>query len=184
MFDIAEARAIRPLNNTVDYPSATVMDMRTTVEDTIEKYTGAMVPRYAYETKNYPRWPDPLVLKHDVRAIRSVAIDGVALSVDQLNNLDIRAGLLHGLPGRPRWNSTVTIGYEYGRDRPTERIRRAALLLTKIWLVSGPVDDRTSTFTSTEGGTYSLVTAGRGGSLVGIPEVDAAIKQEIVPLAA
>jgi hypothetical protein len=77
-------------------------------------------------------------------------------------------------------DGNVVVGFEHGRDRPPERLRRAALLLAKVWLVSGPVDDRTSTLTS-DGGTFSLVTPGRGGSIFGVPEVDAAVQANLLP---
>jgi len=39
------------------------------------------------------------------------------------------------------------------------------------------VPDRASTFTSDVGGTYSLLVAGRGGSITGIPDVDVALRR-------
>jgi hypothetical protein len=68
----------------------------------------------------------------------------------------------------------VIVGYEHGLDRPPERIKRGALLLLKRWLVEGPVDDRTTSM-SNDDGTFSLATPGRGGSIFGLPELDAAI---------
>jgi hypothetical protein len=50
--------------------------------------------------------------------------------------------------------------------------------LARSWLVSGPVDDRASTFNAgADGGTYSLVVPGRGGSYFGLPEVDATVQE-------
>jgi hypothetical protein len=70
----------------------------------------------------------------------------------------------------------VIVGYEHGLDRPPERIRRGGLLLLKRWLVEGPVDDRTTSM-SNDDGTFSLATPGRGGSIFGLPELDAAIRR-------
>jgi hypothetical protein len=173
LFTIAQARAIKPLDNAASYPTPDLLDMRTTVEDSIEDYCGALVPRYAYETVQ-ARYGRPLRLGHpSVRAVRSITLNGTDLSPTEVANITTDGTFLHGCS----WlTGPVTVGYEHGRDRPPERLRRAALLLAKVWLIAGPVDDRTNTFTSTEGGTYSLVTAGRGGSIFGVPEVDAAVQ--------
>jgi hypothetical protein len=112
-----------------------------------------------------------------------VKVAGTALSVDQLAALTVTSSLVNGYGWSTGFNN-VTVGYEHGLDQPPQRLRRAALLLAKVWLLSGPVDDRTSTFTSTEGGTYSLVTPGRGGSMFGVPEVDAAVMDHRIPVVA
>jgi hypothetical protein len=56
-------------------------------------------------------------------------------------------------------------------------IRQAALILAKTWLTGqrSPIDDRATTFASTDGGTYALAVPGRNGSTFGIPDVDAVI---------
>ena len=86
------------------------------------------------------------------------------------------AGGLYGYTWSAGYGNGV-VGYEHGYDRPPERIRRAALLLAKAWLVAGPVDDRAATFSSADGGTYGLVVEGRGSSPFGIPAVDAAVQE-------
>lgn len=179
LFSLAQARATSPLNDVDDYPTGDLLEMRTTVESAMEELCGAFVPRYARDTVQ-ARYGRPLRLPRPfVRAVRSVTINGIDLSPSEVAAVMTDGSFLYGSP----WGTgSVTVGYEHGRDRPPERIRRAALLLAKVWLVSGPVDDRTNTFTSTEGGTYSLVTPGRGGSVFGVPEVDTAVSQHAITL--
>jgi hypothetical protein len=50
------------------------------------------------------------------------------------------------------------------------------MILTRAWLVSGPVDDR-ATQIAGDGITIPLSTPGFRGSTTGIPEVDAVIDQ-------
>ena len=72
-------------------------------------------------------------------------------------------------------DGNVTVGYEHGMGFAPARVRRAALLLARSWLVTGPIDDRSSTYSAGEGGTYSLIVPGREGAWTGIAEVDATI---------
>ena len=73
--------------------------------------------------------------------------------------------------------SNITLGYEHGLDAPSNEAKRAGLVMLKQWMLASPVDDRTSTFTSTEGGTYALVVPGRNGSIWGIPEADSFVQR-------
>ena len=193
LFTIAEVRALNSqLADSNQYSTGEIVAMRTTVEEAIEQHTGALVPRYHQETlsgssitgrNSYTGTLGLRLTQPYVRAVRSITIDGVALGSSDLANVTLDGQTLYGYGWPVGW-SNIVVGYEHGRDRPPERVRRAALTLAKIWLVSGPVDDRTNTFTSTEGGTFSLVTPGRGGSIFGIPEVDAAVLGERIPVIA
>jgi hypothetical protein len=186
LFSISDVRALNPqLADPAKYPADRIGDMRTTVEDAIERELGfATVPRFALE-KVTGVYGQPLRVRPYVRTIRSVSVNATALTSPQIAALSFAGRYIGGYQwgGPPDWPSTtglsnITIGYEHGLDGPSQRLRRAALLLAKIWLVSGPVDDRTSTFSSAEGGTYSLVTPGVRGSVFGVPEVDAAVASE------
>jgi hypothetical protein len=57
------------------------------------------------------------------------------------------------------------------------------MLLTKVWLIKGPLDDRLTSL-STDDGTFTLLTPGVRGSVFGIPEVDATLAQYRVPVIA
>lgn len=185
LFSVVEARTMRPLDNTTAYTDADIQAMRTTVEDALEKACGyAFVPRYDSATLN---GGDSLLrLRPYLRNIRwaSTTTAGVTtpLTADALSVLQVsEAGFVSGYPWTVGYGN-VRVGYEHGMDRPPERIRQAALLLAKVWLVSGPVDDRATSFSSAEtGATYSMMVPGRGGSITGVPECDAAIAQYRLP---
>ena len=70
----------------------------------------------------------------------------------------------------------VAVTYTHGYDLPPYRIRRAAMIATRVWTTKGPVDDR-ATQIAADGATINLATPGVLGSVTGIPEVDAAITQ-------
>lgn len=178
LFTIAEARTQRPLDNTTLYSEAAIVAMRTRVEQALEDVCGvAFVPRYYRETITgdgtqtiATRWPK-------IRAIRSgVGAYGTystTLSAGDLAGIVLeRSGFIYGYPWT--FGYQWTLGYEHGHDRPPERVRRAALLLARSWMVAGPIDDRAATFNAgADGGTYGLVVPGRNGSWFGLPEVDA-----------
>ena len=53
LFSISQARALKPLDNVTNYPTAVLKDMRITVEQALEDACGvAFVPRYERETVN------------------------------------------------------------------------------------------------------------------------------------
>jgi hypothetical protein len=180
LFTVAEARKLRPLDNTTTYPTADIVAMRTTVEEAIEDACGvAFVPRY----DRYDGIGDSVLRlpRSYVRRVRWATSNATALTAGDLSNLLIRAGQFVNGYSWTR-DAAVSVGFEHGMDRPPERVRRAALLLAKVWLVSGPVDDRATSFSSTEtGATYSMVVPGRGGSVFGVPEADAVVQQYRLP---
>ena len=92
----------------------------------------------------------------------------------ELEEVLIANGVIVGIrwsPGQP-----LTVTYTHGYDTPPARIRRAAMIATRIWTTRGPVDDR-ATQIAADGATVNLATPGLPGSVTGIPEVDAAIRQ-------
>lgn len=176
LFTIAQARAVTPLNNATLYPTQTIVDTRTLVEQALEDACGvAFVPRYRKES--FDGWGVTTLLAHQPRvtAIRSASLNGTALTV---SDLALVGGNQNGrLYYVNTWTSgygNYVVAYEHGYEQPPLRMTQAALLLAKNWLVKGPIDDRTTAF-STEDGTFSLATPGLRGSTFGIPEVDAAV---------
>lgn len=180
LFTIAEARAITPLDNVTDYSTADIAAIRITVEQAIEQACGcAFVPRYSLERYSGDG-SQSLQLKHPLpSSVRSATIAGSALTSPQLADLTLSAsGELWSSMVWWAWGrSNIQVGYEHGYGDPPAEIRRAALQLAKEWLVgrSSPLDERATTFSATDGGTYGLVVAGRGGSEFGLPDVDAAV---------
>lgn len=175
LFTIAEARAIPPLNNTTAYPEATIVDMRTLVEQALEDACGvAFVPRYTRETVD-GTGDRFLGLEPVVTRMRSLTINGVEVTAG-----DIAArptGVVYHTSGTFGYGyGNVIVGYEHGYAEPPGPVRQAALLLAKTWLVQGPIDQRTTAM-STEDGTFTLATPGLRGSLFGVPQVDATVNR-------
>jgi hypothetical protein len=177
LFSEAEFRAMgTAYANTTNYPRARIVEMRNTVEQTLEDACNrAFVPRYELETVNgvygntiLTRWPK-------VRAVRSVTVDGTA-AVDLSGYVGLRYGQVHTTGYWTAGYGNVTIGYEHGDDAPPERIRRAALILAKRWLTPGSADDRAINV-SNDTGTYALFQAGVRGHMFDVPEVQAAVDQ-------
>jgi hypothetical protein len=178
LFSIADARAVKPLDNATTYPASKIVEARTLAEQALEDACGvAFVPRYTRQTVTayggttiLARWPL-------VRSLRAATTDGVALTNSELTDVRVlgTGEIYH--PGR--WINgfaSTTIAYEHGHDRPPLRVSRACLLLAKSWLTAGPVDDR-ATSINTEDGFIALSTPGIRGAVTGIPEVDATIAE-------
>jgi hypothetical protein len=109
-------------------------------------------------------------LAREVEAVN----DGTDWTAGQLAGLTIHNGYAVGGSWTP--GTLVTVTYTHGYDTPPLRIRRAAMIATRIWTTRGPVDDR-ATQIAADGATVNLSTPGVRGSVTGIPEVDAAISQ-------
>ena len=101
------------------FPSADAAeraDIRTAAEERLEGACGkAFVPRFAYESKySYRRlrlaWPN-------VRAVRSLSVNGIAYSQQQIETLFSPNGTFLW-PYTGRLGGHVTIGYEHGEDYP------------------------------------------------------------------
>lgn len=177
LFTISEFRALgTAYANTTNYPTATVADMRTTVEQALEDACGvAFVPRYELEsfsglgkTTTILRWPR-------VTAVRSVTIDDTAVTPVS-DVVALREGLAYYSSGWTAGYGNVQIGYEHGHSSPPMRVKRAALLLAKRWITPGAADDRAINM-SNETGTYALFQAGVRGHSFDIPEVQATVDQ-------
>lgn len=181
LFTLSEARAIAPLSDTAAYTTADLLANRTAVEQSLEQECGvAFVPRYTVETVDGSGGTTLMLSKPLIRGVRSVTVSGVALGASDLALVAVNAvGGLYWAAGWPWGASNVTVGYEHGFQAPPSEIRRAGLMLAKMWLVGrrNPIDDRAVTFSATEGGTYSLAVAGRGGSSFGHPDIDVAVQR-------
>jgi hypothetical protein len=170
-FTADELRAEQGLNaDGITAEEATDEDIarnRDIAEAVIEQWTQvAFIPRRAVEVVG----PQPCKLSRPlVREIEAVAEkDGTAWTPEEIAAVVLDGAWVTGLLE----GSTVT--YTHGYERPPARIRRAAMIATRIWTLRGPVDDR-ATQIAVDGATVNLATPGLLGSLTGIPEVDAAI---------
>jgi hypothetical protein len=179
LFTIADARANPALTNTTTYPTASIVAMRTTVEDALEHACSrAFVPRYTRETFSGTGTTTVVLSRPDVRSIRSVTVAGTAYTAGDLANVAFSpSGELYSPLGWTVGASNIVVGYEHGMPYTPPEVSRAAITLAKMWLVGqrNPIDDRAITFNTTDGGTYSLAVPGRNGSVFGQPDVDAVI---------
>lgn len=120
---LAELKTLFPNDTDADLASK-----RIAAEQRIEAACRrAFVPRLAVESRSvrsrvYLSWPD-------VRLIRFVLLDGVAVSAGTLASLSVSpSGFVTGLPGSSKPFYRIIIGYEYGADYPSESIREGVLL--------------------------------------------------------
>jgi hypothetical protein len=156
-----------------NYPDSSVEPNRELAEQIIEQACeAAFIPRRRTEqTVAGTNGQIRLQMPH-VRELEALTENGVAWTAGQLAGITVSNGYLTGAwwtPGTP-----VTVTYTHGYDLPPARIRRAAMIATRIWTVRGPVDDR-ATQLAVEGATVNLATPGVLGALTGIPEVDTTI---------
>lgn len=103
--------------------------VRTVAEQRLEAAIGAQVPRYALERHTARR---RLRVEHGpVRVVRSLDVDGYAYGVSALDALVLADSTIYfssRLGGRACYGP-VTIGYEFGRDYPSEVVREAMRLV-------------------------------------------------------
>lgn len=172
LFSLAEFKA-QPGVSAV--AAADLRTKRVRAEQILERRLGcAFVPRYRRELARVTgRRSDRLRLRMPrIRAIRSVTIDGIALTAGELAALTIEPGNM--IAGRSVWGRRVEVGYEHGFDWPDEPVRDAALALASHYLTTGGgaegVDPRVSRITTPEG---TIVYDGEG---LGLPEVERAAR--------
>ncbi len=178
-FTVAQARATDPLNNTVKYPTQAVIDARTFVETELENTCGvAFVPRYGRKILSGEGGPT-VMLPPRVTAVRSVKVDGVAMAGPDLATIRVLPTGEAYLPSRwIKGFANYDIVYEHGLPNGPEIVGASQVALTwvKNHLVKGPIDDRTTAF-STEDGTFSMSTPGVRGAVTGLPYVDSFIQR-------
>jgi hypothetical protein len=176
LFSTAEALADSELDGK---DAADIAAARTKAERKLEQLCGvAFVPRYEREritgSVRVNAWN--LQLKwSNVRSIRSASVAGTALTAAELLTVVPNGGWLYYPAGwaTGAWGAVgdITVSYEHGLDSPPPDGDRACLRLAKHYLTDWTADDRALRL-DTEAGSYVMAVAGRGGSHVGIPEVD------------
>jgi hypothetical protein len=188
----ASVRQIRDSDQVLDdprkYSSAQIVTARRSVEREFEDYTGvAFVPRYRRVRIDGTGRAELVLPDTELRSVRSVR------EYDSDNNFEAytdaelaaipasRAGVAVRTDGElfERGRSNVLVEYVHGYDRPPADVLEAFYLRVRDLLnrQNRGVPDRATTFTSDVGGTYSLLVAGRGGSITGIPDVDVVLKR-------
>ena len=182
LFTIAQLRgADSAFADDTKYPDATLLEVRTGAEMTIEGDKAcavAFVPRGRRvrldgSGRDSLRLPD-----FEGRTVLSVTVDGTAWTEEQIATItvaDDRLWLASGIWSKGHRN--VVLHYTHGHDRALAPERRAALILSREYL-SAPVTGLSGRATATSIGDqmYRITIAGRDG-ITGLPEVDAAIDQ-------
>lgn len=176
---IATMRASDPsMVDTQKFSSARLLGARRFVEDEFEQYCNrAFIPRFATAIIRSPGSQD-LVFPHpDIRSVRTATCDGVAVDLAQII-LPSPSGVVR-LDGICWPLGDISVGYEHGLNRPPAPIVRAfhTRVRNVVASLNSAVPDRATTFSSDVGGTYALLTAGRGGSITALPEVDVALRE-------
>lgn len=167
-FDIAEAQALTGLSSAT---TAEIVPKRTKAEQVLDRrLSDAFVPRYRRDTLAGDGGRTLMLQKPRLRAIRSISIDGTALTSGELAALTFDANTITGR----YWRGKIVVGYEHGWDAPEEPIRDAALALAHYYLTKTPgaegVDPRVAYITTPEG-RINYDTEG-----LGLPAVQAAIQ--------
>ncbi len=185
LFDLAEARAKPPALDATRYPTAMLKAGRIEVEIECERICRvAWVPRYkrvAIDTGW--RYTDRLLTPDtQLRALRSVTVNGTTWTVDQVNAVTVSESGVLTLPACQPWpvRSRIILEYEHGFDFPPVDVGTAGMvrLRSRLGLFDTSVPYRAISFTSGEGGTYRLSTPSK--DRTGIPEVDAAYEGNAV----
>jgi hypothetical protein len=181
LFSLADFKALRTGGNTTlgsQYTTAQLLAARTYAEQALEHECGrAFVPRY--KTVRLREYGDSWNLGvPDIRSVRSVSVDGVAYTVDQLAALGFDGSFVYGsyygyaYAQRAR---TVVVGVEHGMDSPPADISEACLIVAREQIVRGAVDDRALTSSDREGNPVTLAIPGMTlGGRFGLPKVAAA----------
>lgn len=188
----ASVRQIRDSDAVLDdprkYTAAQIVTARRSVEREFEDFTGvAFVPRYRRVRLNGTGRSMLVLPDAELRSVRSVTEYDINNSPTVYDNAELAAipanpgGIAVRIDGdvfEPGL-SNVVIEYLHGYDRPPADVLEAFYLRVRDILnrQNRGVPDRATTFTSEVGGTYSLLVAGRGGSITGIPDVDVVLKR-------
>lgn len=169
-FSIAELGQMPDVQE--DWDRAELLAERDRITDLVERYVGAVVPRYDFEQWHAPGIATHALRHRPVRTIRSVTVDGDAENVADLE-LDPAAGVV---TGEILFYDICTIGYEHGLDRPPADLRDAMLVAAADSLGRrlGAVGPRVRSISDGMGVTQQFSYAGKDHP-TGIDEVDAVI---------
>lgn len=183
LFEIADLRDQDRTFTVEKYPSETLREVRSWVEDVIEGPRAAnvaFVPRSSRVIVNGSARTALPLPDLNVRDVYAITVDGVAWTSTQIDTLTVDDGVLwlnadSPVSVWPAGHRNITLHYTHGHDRAPGAITRAALMLAKEYLVKSDVPGR-ATATSIGDQLFRLTIAGRDG-VTGLPDVDAAIDQ-------
>lgn len=179
-FTIADLRTLDPLDDTDRFPDATLQAIRDLVAFDLERTCAvAFTPSYGRDVllgSGTPR----LSLSHRLpRALVSITVDDNDFDLVTNRVLLRSAGVLEKASGVWPERSLIEVRYRHGHHATPPRVARAAMILAREYAYQserGNTPDR-ATSLDTEAGSFRLVTAGVGGALYGLPEVNAVVQE-------
>jgi hypothetical protein len=179
-FTTAELRAMdAALTDPAKFPDAQLDAMRELVEQSLEDACDvAFEPRESVGAFSGDGSRMLALGVHRLRSVTAVVDDGQALDLAGVKGI---GRLVWRYDGWPWGVANLTVTYSHGYDAPPLRVKRAALILAKVWLLEGPVDVRATQVSAGDGSTINLATPGVLGSTFGVPEVDAVVRHYRVP---
>lgn len=174
LFTVADARNIKPLDDTTTYPTSTIVAARVLAEMALEDECEIpFAPTYFNAILDGNGQTDLMLPLARPLTVTAATIGGTALTPSDL-------GLYPD--GRvyysARWlfgRRNVEITGTYGYATPPARVSRACLLLAKRFLVDSPISDRATSLITEDGATQFLVTAGVRQAVFDIPECNAVV---------
>ena len=184
---LAEIRASDGVfQDTTRYPDADVIEARRLVETEFEQITDrAFVPRSRRVHINNRHASSELVLPDpDLRSIRSVReYNGSSYTSITVSGVMADPAGIARVPGNTSetaWPAAdLVVEYEHGSERPPSDVLGAFYTRVRDVLnrPNRGVPDRTSSFTSADNGTFSLIVPGQAGFVTGIPDVDVVLER-------
>lgn len=174
LFTLAQARAVKPLDNVTKYPDAAVQAAGDLATDALEHACAVhFTPTSFSEVLDGNGRCDLMLWTAKPTAIASATVAGLDVTSTVLVYSDGRVYRPNGWAcGRQNVTVTGTAGWPVCPPR----VARACLLLAKRFLVDSPVNDRATTLINEDGTTQYLVTAGVRSALFDIPEANAVVQ--------
>lgn len=199
LFSIREARAYGDggMADQSKYSVDTIAEARNRVTDRLEHICGvSFIPRYEFITHDSHTWQDSRLLllrkRNGDPALRVTRIRHAATrSFGSTTWTELDATEL--ADAFPLWTGEAVressgvwmagyqntrVGYEHGFAHVPYDVKRAALMLTRYEVVPSNVNSR-ALQEQGEFGTVQLATAGKYGSVTGIPDVDEIIQEHM-----
>lgn len=185
LFELADLRAMDPLNDQARYTAAALKHARDTASDLFESYCGvAFVPRHT-RVVNSGMMFYPNVQR--IRSLKRAQVNGVDMTTpptlwrSELNWAFAQPipypgwlGAYNPLTGGP---DQLVLDFEVGYDSPPQEVREAAMRYARYILLQGTsrIPDRATNLTTPDG-TFQLTTANMQAERpTGIPEIDAVL---------
>lgn len=179
-FTVAEARAATYLGgalaNTTTFPDALIDAMRAAVEEALERACGvAFYPRTVLNERVDGNGTTQILLSWPlVSSVTAASVSGTPLTAAELAALVVyQDGRVYHPGSWVSGRGNVLVSYTHGYATVPGRVKRAALLLTRRFLIDSPVSDRATSMTGQDGTTQFLVTAGVRNAIFDVPEANA-----------